>query len=81
MATCTSQLGWIPEMKFDVYAYHGDFCGNETLVFHGTYRAESIEEVQKVFPPGFVCGWKVFESTLEVKDLPTQVQEVPREPR
>lgn len=62
---------------FVVYARFADLCGNEDVYKHGVYRAETIEEVQEVFLEGFLVGFQVVP--LEVKDLPSTVQQVKAE--
>lgn len=66
-------------MKVDVYAYYGDTCGNGTEHYYATYECESLEQAEKIFAHGFLCGWRVYEHTRIIRKLPTKPPQFPTE--
>ena len=69
------------QKRFDVFAYYADLCGNVDYNHVGCYYADSIEQVQAVFPKGFLCGFEVRQHIDDIKKLPTEIQTVPKEKR
>jgi|LauGreDrversion4_2_1035121.scaffolds.fasta_scaffold831187_1 hypothetical protein len=66
-------------MKVDVYAYYGDTCGNSTEHYYATYECDSLEQAEKIFAHGFLCGWRVYEHTRIIRKLPTKPPQFPTE--
>ena len=66
-------------MKVDVYAYYGDTCGNSTEHYYATYEGDSLEQAEKIFAHGFLCGWRVYEHTRIIRKLPTKPPQFPTE--
>ena len=69
------------QKRFDVFAYYADLCGNKDYNHVGCFYAESIEQVQEVFPKGFLCGFEVRQHIDDIRQLPKEVQKVPKEKR
>ncbi len=46
-------------MIFEVLSRYADMCGNEDMYHHAYVEALSKEEVEKVYPKGFLVGFYV----------------------
>ena len=64
-------------MIYQVYARYSDTCGNDDFYPYKYVEASSKDEVEKIFPSGFLSGWKVVAITVE--SLPILVQQTPEE--
>lgn len=62
---------------FVVMARFADTCGNESQYQHGFFEADSILDVQRVYPEGPFIGFKVYP--VHVQQLPPIVQKPKKE--